>query len=252
MNGSLRSAGACASVLEAPVRRANLTHLAPVALAAAGVALAVAIAAGAIAVPDLAGALSDATDSIGGWVYLAVPALVFVETTALAGFVIHGELALVAGGVAAERGDASLAVLIALTWAAAVAGDSLSLLLGRRLGRPFLERHGARFGAHGERLARVESFFARHGGRALLIGRFTGFTRAVLPFVAGSSGLRLRQLLPYSAASGLVWTAVFIAIGYAFSESFAEAGDTATRVTLVAVLVVAAVYLATARLRRAA
>ena len=111
-----------------------------------GVALAVAIASGAIAVPDLAGALSDATDSLGGWVYLAVPALVFFETTALAGFVIHGELALLAGGVAAERGDASLPLLIALTWAAAVAGDSVSLLLGRRLGRPFLVRHGSRFG----------------------------------------------------------------------------------------------------------
>ena len=239
------------SVVTAPVRRANLTQLAPVGLAAAGVALAVAIATGAIAVPDLAGALSDATDSIGAWVYLAVPALVFLETTALAGFFIHGELALLAGGVAAERGDASLALLIAVTWAAAVTGDSVSLLLGRRLGRPFLERHGARLGAHGERLARVEGFFERHGGKALLLGRFTGFTRAVLPFIAGSSGLRLRQLLPYSAASGLVWTAVFIGIGYAFSESFAEAGETATRVTLAAVLLVAAAYLATARLRRA-
>jgi membrane-associated protein len=234
--------------VEVPVRRVTAIHLA---LAAAILVFAAAIAAGSIAVPDLAGALADATDSIGSWVYLAVPALVFVETTALAGFVIHGELALVVGGVAAERGDASLIGLILLTWAAAVAGDSLSLLLGRRLGRPFLLRHGARFGVSSERLAGVEGFFGRHGGKALLLGRFTGFTRAVLPFVAGSSGLRLRQLLPYSAASGLVWTAAFVTIGYAFSESFANAGETATQVTLVAVLLVVAVSLATARLRRA-
>jgi membrane-associated protein len=244
------SVGPC-SVVAAPVRRATLTQLAPVGLAAAGAALAVAIAAGAIAVPDLADALADATESLGGWIYVAVPALIFIETTALAGFVIHGELALVAGGVAAERGDASVALLIAVTCAAAVAGDSLSLLLGRRLGRPFLERHGARVGAHADRLAGVERFFARHGGKALLIGRFTGFTRAVLPFVAGSSGLPLRRLLPYSAASGLVWIAGFIALGYAFSESFADAGETATRVTLAGVLLVAALWLATARLRRA-
>jgi membrane protein DedA with SNARE-associated domain len=247
---TMRSAGVC-SFGTAPVRRTTLTQLAPVALAAAGVTLALAIATGAIAVPDVAGAASDATESIGGWVYVALPALVFVETTALAGFVIHGELALVAGGVAAERGDASLPLLIALTWAAAVTGDSLSLVLGHRLGRPFLERHGRRFGVHGERLTRVEDFFARSGGKALLIGRFTGFTRAVLPFVAGSSGLRLRQLLPYSAASGLVWTGAFITIGYAFSESFTDAGETATKVTLVAVLLIGAVYFATARLRRA-
>ena len=233
------------------MRRATLTHLAPVALATAGVALAVAIAAGVVAVPDLAGALADATDSLGGWLYLALPALVFLETSALAGFLIHGELALLAGGVAAERGDASLALLIGLTWAAAVTGDSLSLLLGRRLGRPFLERRGGRLGIDAARLARVEAFFRRHGGKALLLGRFTGFTRAVLPFVAGSSGMRLRRLLPYSAASGLVWTGAFIAIGYAFSESFLEAGETATRAALAAVLLVAALYLATGRLRRA-
>ena len=233
------------------MRRAALTHLAPVGLAAAGVALAAAIAAGAVAVPNLASALSDATDSLGGWLYLAVPALVFLETTALAGFVIHGELALLAGGVAAERGDASLALLIALTSAAAVAGDSVSLLLGRRLGRPVLERRGARFGIDAARLARVEGFFSTHGGKALLLGRFTGFTRAVLPFAVGSAGLPLRRLLPFSVASGLVWTAAFIAIGFAFSESFANAGETATRVTLVAVLLVTAVFVGTARMRRA-
>jgi membrane-associated protein len=220
-------------------------------LAVAGVALAAAIATGLVAVPDWAGAVSDATESLGLWLYVAVPALVFLETTVLAGFLIHGELALLAAGVAAERGDASLSLLIAVTWAAAVAGDSLSLLLGRRLGRPFLERRGARIGLDAARLAAVEAFFDRHGGKAILVGRFTGFTRSVLPFVAGSSGLRLRQLLPYSAASGLVWTAAFMVIGFGFSESFADAGETATRVGLVAVLLVAALSLAVMRLRRA-
>ena len=82
--------------------------------AIAGIALAGAIAVGALAVPDLAGALSDATRSLGGWIYLAVAVLVFLETTALLGFMIHGELALLLGGVAAERGDASLLAMIGL------------------------------------------------------------------------------------------------------------------------------------------
>lgn len=235
------------------MRRAALTtRLAPAALAAAGVALAAAIAAGAIAVPDLAVALSDALDSLGAWIYVLVPALILAETTALAGFLVHGELVLVVGGVAAQRGSASLVALIALTWAAAVAGDSLSLGLGRRLGRPFLARHGARFGAHAERLRKVERFFARHGGKALVLGRFTGFTRSLLPFVAGSSGLPLRRLLPFSALSGLVWTVAFIGIGYGFSESFTDAGETVTRAMLVAVLLALVLALARARLWRTA
>ena len=245
----LRGVAATATIDAPLVRPAALTaRYAPVGLAIAGIGLAVAIAAGAVAVPDVAGALSDTTRSLGGWVYLAVLALIFLETSALVGFVIHGELALLLGGVAAERGDASLAAVVALAAAAAVAGDVVSFLLGRRLGRPFLERHGARVGMSAARLARVEGFFARHGGKAVVLGRFTGFLRATLPFVAGSSGMALRRLVPFSVLSALAWTATFTIIGYAFSESVTGAGETATRVALVAVLLATAAF--TIRSRR--
>jgi len=204
----------------------------------------------AIGVPDLAGVLSDTTRALGGWVYLAVLALIFLETTALVGFVIHGELVLLVGGVAAERGDASLPLVIALATAAAVAGDVVSLLMGRRLGRPFLELHGGRFRIGAEQIARVDAFFARHGGKAIVVGRFTGFLRATLPFVAGSSGLTVRRLLPFSAASALVWTSLFIGLGYAFAESAESAGETATRVGLVGVLLVIAAMIIRSRWTR--
>ena len=226
-------------------------RLVPAGLAIAGLALAVAIAAGAVGVPNLAGAVSDATDSLGAWVYVVVPALVFLETTALVGFAIHGELALLVGGVAAERGAASLPVIIALAWAAAVAGDVVSFLLGRRLGRRFLERYGPRVAIGAAELARIDGFFARHGGKAVLLGRFTGLLRATMPFVAGSSGMPLRRLLFLSVASGFVWTAVFTVVGYAFSESFTSAGETATRVATVVVLVATAAFVVRSRRTRA-
>ena len=223
----------------------------PAGLAIAGVALAVAIATRAVAVPDLAGALSEATRSLGAWIFPAVAALIFLETTVLVGFLIHGELALLVGGVAAaERGDASLVLIIALAAAAAVCGDTVSFLLGRRLGRPFLEFHGARLGLRDAQLARADGFFVRHGGKAVVLGRFTGFLRATLPFVAGSSGMALRRLIAVSALSALVWSTTFTVIGYAFSESFASAGDTATRVALVAVLLATAALTIRARRRR--
>ena len=176
------------------------------ALAIIAASLALAILIGAIEVPNVADAVAEATSPLGAWVYLAVAAFVFLETTVLLGFLIHGELLLMLGGAAAARGDATLAAMIALTWAAAVAGDMVSLLLGRRLGRPFLERHGARVRLGAAQLARVDGFFARHGPKALFLGRFTGFLRSTMPFVVGSSGVRLRRLVPFSAASGLVWT----------------------------------------------
>jgi membrane protein DedA with SNARE-associated domain len=230
------------------VNPAALTvRYAPAGVAIAGIGLAIAIAVGAVGVPDLAGVLSDATRSLGGWVYLAVAALIFLETSALVGFVIHGELVLLVGGVAAERGDASLPVIIALAATAAVAGDTVSFLLGRRLGRPFLELHGGRFRLGAAQLAKVDDFFARHGGKAIVVGRFTGFLRATLPFVAGSSGIALRRLIPFSIVSAIAWTALFVLIGYAFSESAESAGETATRVALVAVLLVIVVVIIRAR-----
>ena len=198
----------------------------------------------------MAGSISGATQSLGAWIYLAVGVLVFFETTALLGFVIHGELALLVAGVAAERGDASLPVIVVLAWGAAVAGDVVSLLLGRRLGRPFLERHGPRFRLGEARLTHIEGFFARHGRKAVLLGRFTGLLRATVPFVAGSSGMPLRRLLPASALSALLWTVTFVVLGYVFSESFTTAGETATRVALVLILVTGAGFVVHSRLRR--
>jgi membrane protein DedA with SNARE-associated domain len=231
-------------------RAAPTARFAAAGLAIAGIGLAVAIGAGAVAVPNLAGALRDATGSLGGWIYPAVAALIFLETTALLGFLIHGELVLLVGGVAAERGHASLVVIVALAATAAVAGDVVSFLVGRRLGRPFVEHHGVRVGIGAEQLARVDGFFARHGGKAIVLGRFTGFLRATLPFVAGSSGMALRRLLPFSAVSALAWTTAFIVIGYATSEPLASAGDTATRVGLVVVLLAIAAFVIRSRRTR--
>lgn len=229
---------------------ALISRFAPAGLAAAGVGLAIAIAIGVVSVPDLAGAASDATRSLGAWVYLAVALLIFLETTLLVGFVIHGELALLVAGVAAERGDVSLPVIIALAWGAAVAGDTVSYFLGRRLGRPFLERRATRLGHGRAPLARVDDFFDRHGRKALLLGRFTGFLRATMPFVAGSSDMPLRRLLRVGIATAFVWTVTFTLLGYAFSDSYARAGDTASRIALVAILLATIAFAVRARRAR--
>jgi membrane protein DedA with SNARE-associated domain len=219
-----------------------------VAIVGAGFLLAIAI--GAIELPNVADAMEDVTAPLGVWIHLVVVAFVFFETTVLLGFVIHGELVLMLSGVAASRGDASLPVLIALAWAAAVAGDVVSLRLGRGLGRPFLERHGRRIRLDAERLDRVDGFVARHGRKALFLGRFTGFLRATMPFVVGSAGMTVPRLLPVSAASALAWTATFTLIGFAVAESFASAGQVATRITSAAIVVATAAFVIHARVSR--
>jgi membrane-associated protein len=231
------------------IRNHGRTAFAGVA-AVAGAAAAL-VALGAVDSPNPAATLSDASGSLGGWTYLAVPGLAFLETGAFVGLLVPGETAVVVGGVVAERGDVALPALIALVWLGAVGGDIVSFALGRRLGRRFLDAHGARLRIRPEHVDRVDRFFARHGGRAVLVGRFVGILRALTPFVAGASRLPLRRFLPYSVLGALAWAATFTLVGYAFASSFESAGETAARVALGGAVLVAVALVLGARLRRA-
>ena len=222
-----------------------------VATGPAAAAALVLLATGTVPAPDVQGWLTELADALGAWTYALVAALAFLETGAFVGLIAPGETAIVLGGVVAAQGEVSLPLIVLVAWSAAALGDLASFLLGRRLGRRFLIAHGPRVGVTAPRLARVESFFDRHGGKAILIGRFVGLVRAVAPFVAGSSGLSLRRFLPYSLAGTLVWATAFTLAGYAFHESFETAAGALTHGALaLAVLAAAAVAVKAFRGRR--
>lgn len=214
---------------------------APLALAGAGVIAAAAFAAvigGVVQPPDLESLLADLSETLGGWTYALVAGLAFLETGAFVGLVAPGETAIALGGVVAAEGEVSLALMLPLAWLAAALGDLASFVLGRRLGRRFLLTRGPRLGVTATRLERVERFFADHGPKAILLGRFIGIVRAVAPFLAGASGMRLRAFLPWSLLGTAVWATTFTLIGYAFHESFASATKGLTYAALGLALVV--------------
>jgi len=233
----------------APLTARRPAPLRAIGAAALAVAAAFGVLAGSVPVPDVSGILEDASRTLGAWAYPAVGALAFLETGAFIGLLVPGETAVVVGGVVAASGDVELVPMIALVWLAAAAGDLLSFAVGRRLGRPFLERHGPRVRIDAKRLAQVERFYAHHGGSAVLLGRFVGLVRAVSPFVAAASGLELRRFLPWSLVGTLAWAATFTLVGYGFSESFADSGATAARIALGAALAGAAAYAGIVTLR---
>ena len=236
---NLRPATVPASAFSA----AGLSRRARIALLAAGVLASAALTAlvtGVVAAPDLNGALTDLSETLGPWTYALVAALAFAETGAFIGLLAPGETAIVLGGVVAAKGQVSLPLMILIAWSAAAAGDLASFTLGRLLGRPFMQRRGPRFGVTAPRLERVEEFFDRHGAKAILVGRFVGLVRAVAPFLAGASGMRLRAFLPWSLLGTLAWTASFTLIGYAFSNSFGAAAGALTHGALAAAVLAAA------------
>ena len=186
------------------------------------IALALAVYASGVLseLPDPKKVIGDIAEALGPWTYALVGVLAFLETGAFVGLVAPGETVVIAGGVIAGQGTIELLPLIGLVWACAVAGDTTSFYIGRRLGRPFLERHGPRLKITHERLEQVEGYFDRHGGKTILIGRFIGLVRALAPFIAGSSGLPYRRFVPYSIVGTGLWATTFCVLGYIFWRSF--------------------------------
>lgn len=174
---------------------------------------------GVVELPNLEHALVSVGDNLGRWTYLLVGALAFLETGAFIGLLAPGETALIVGGVVAGQGRISLVTVIGIAWVCAVAGDCVSYELGRRKGRSFLLVHGPRFGLTEPRIAQVEAFFDRHGGKAIFVGRFVGLVRAVAPFLAGSGRMPFRRFFPYDVLGAGLWASTFLVLGYVFWHS---------------------------------
>jgi membrane protein DedA with SNARE-associated domain/membrane-associated phospholipid phosphatase len=191
--------------------------------------------------PDAKTLIERLADALGPGTYALVGVMAFLETGAFVGLIAPGEFTVIVGGVIAGQGTISIIPLIGLTWACCIAGDTCSFFIGRRLGRSFLERHGPKVKITHERLLQVDDYFARHGGKTILIGRFIGLVRAVAPFVAGSSGMRYRRFIPYSVIGTGLWATFYLMLGYIFYRSFDRVAGIAGRATFVFAVLVALV-----------
>ena len=185
------------------------------------------VGSGLVHLPNIEKLIEDAGEALGPYTYVLVGVMAFLETGAFVGLIAPGEFTIILGGVVAGQGRIDVVALLALVWVCAVAGDTVSFWLGRRLGRGFLERNGPRFGINAARLAQVEKFFDRHGGKAILIGRFVGIVRAVAPFLAGSSRMPYRRFVPYDVIGAGLWGTTFVILGYVFWHSFDRVAELA-------------------------
>jgi membrane protein DedA with SNARE-associated domain/membrane-associated phospholipid phosphatase len=171
--------------------------------------------------------LEDLSQKLGDWTYVLVGALAFLETGAFVGLILPGETAVLLGGAVAGQGETSIVITIAIVWFCAWAGDTTSFFIGKRLGRDFVMRNGPRVRITHERFEQVEKYFAKHGGKTILIGRFIGLVRALAPFIAGSSGMQYRGFVPYSVLGTGLWAAAFCLLGYFLSSSLDKATEIA-------------------------
>jgi membrane protein DedA with SNARE-associated domain len=177
-------------------------------------------------------------------VYLVVGLVVFAEDALFVGFVLPGETLAIIGGVTASLGHTSLFVVWLIVVVAAIVGDSVGYEIGRHFGPKVV---GLRiFNSRRHRLESAQDFLARRGGSAVFLGRWTAFFRAVMPALAGLSGMKYRVFLPWNALGGIAWGTAAVLGGYLAGQSYARVekwlGTGAAVVVGVVVIVAIAVW----------
>jgi membrane-associated protein len=167
----------------------------------------------------------------GPVVYLVVGLLVFVEVGIVIGFFIPGEIATIIGGVIASQHHANVVLMIGVVAAAATVGNFSGYEIGKWVG-PWLMNHKPLKGNSGAE--RAERLIARRGGLAVLIGRWIAVVRAILPGIAGFSGMHRRTFIVYSIIGGIAWATMWVLIGFAAGLSYTKIVNKAGSWSLVA------------------
>ena len=157
---------------------------------------------------------------LGYWGYIVIFLGASLESAAFLGFLIPGETLVIVAGALAALGIFDVLDLIVLVAVAATLGDNISYLLGRHLGHAWLVRYGRHVGLDHDRLDRVDRFYQRHGGAAVVFGRFISFLRALVPFVAGAAGMGYPRFVCYNAVAASAWAIAIVSIGYFLGGSW--------------------------------
>jgi len=185
----------------------------------AAIAVALVVGFGIVELPNFEQLLEDIGKALGKWTYGLVGLLAFLETGAFLGFLAPGETAVIVGGLVAGQGQISLLALIAIVWVCCLLGDLVAFELGRRKGRAWLLRYGARLKITEDRLSKVEGLLESHGPVMIIVGRFLGFVRPLVPFISGAGRMPLRRFVPYDVLASGLWVITFSVLGFLFWRS---------------------------------
>ena len=145
--------------------------------------------------------------------YVIIGAIVFIETGLLFGFFLPGDSVLFSAGlVAATQGDINIVLLVTIILAAAFFGDQVGFVIGRVVGRPYLDKRTS------PRMRRMiensERFYERTGWWAVVAARFFPWIRTFVPPIAGASMMNYYKFLSANILGAVLWGAGITLAGY--------------------------------------
>lgn len=154
--------------------------------------------------------------STGPWiVVLVIAAIIFAESGLLIGFFLPGDSILFTAGflVFAGRLNIDIHLLVVIVFIAAILGDSVGYLFGRRIGRRIFNRPNSRLFRQ-ENVLKAEEFYKKYGGIAVVLARFIPVVRTFAPIVAGVGNMRYRLFVIYNIIGALLWAAGITYAGF--------------------------------------
>lgn len=154
--------------------------------------------------------------------YYGIFAIIFIETAGLFP-ILPGDSLLVVAGIYAARGIFNPWILLVLLIPAAIAGDAIAYIIGKKLGPALFTRPESRL--FKPKYARAaHDFYEKHGGKAIIIARFVPIVRTYVPMIAGVAQMPYRRFGAYNVVGGAAWVSSMIAIGYFVGELAAAHG----------------------------
>lgn len=171
------------------------------------------------------------------WLSLALFSTAFIESLAIAGIIVPGVAFLFAIAVLAAQIEMPLMATLIWAGTGAIAGDTLSFAIGRffqgRLDSVWpLSRYP-------KLIIKGERFFHRHGGKSIIIGRFVGPIRPVIPLIAGAFMMPWRRFLTFNIGSAIAWAPAYILPGFLVGSALSSKIQLPAHAYLVAAISIA-------------
>lgn len=153
----------------------------------------------------------------GAWIYAILFVIVFCETGLVVLPFLPGDSMLFAAGAIAAVGGMNIFALIGTLIGAAILGDWLNFEIGKHYGRRLFANPNSRIFRQSY-LHKTEQYFAKYGGRTVMIARFIPIVRTFAPFVAGMGQMSYGYFLRYNVVGAVVWVTLFSLLGYFFGQ----------------------------------
>lgn len=146
----------------------------------------------------------------GTLIYVLLFTIVFCETGLIVTPFLPGDSLLFAVGALAPQGMVKLELIVPLLILAAILGDAFNYWIGRKAGGWIVNQRWFRR----DYLARTEEFFAKHGGKAIILARFVPIIRTFAPFTAGFGRMNARRFFFFNVSGAVIWVLSFCLAGY--------------------------------------